>query len=93
MVSSMTQFDKAASSLPIRDTSDDDRLRNEVSRHLQSSGYAALAGLDCQVDRRRLTLYGNVPSYYLKQLAQHYAGRAKGLETIDNHVAVDQKTV
>lgn len=91
MVSSMIRFDKAASPLPTRDTCDDDRLQREVSNHLQSSGYAALAGLECQVDRRKLTLYGSVPSYYLKQLAQHYAGRAKGLETIDNHVAVEQR--
>lgn len=93
MASSIIRFDRATSPLPTRDTCDDDRLQREASNHLRSSGYAALAGLECQVDRRKLTLYGRVPSYYLKQLAQHYAGRAKGLKTIDNHVAVEKRGI
>lgn len=90
MVSSIIRFDMAAA-LPVKDTGEDDRLLKEVSKHLRTSGYAPLSGLECQVDQGRLTLYGSVPSYYLKQLAQHYAGRAKGLETIDNHVAVVER--
>jgi len=42
----------------------------DAGRELASSPYADIRSLSVDVEGSRLVLYGNVRSYYLKQLAQ-----------------------
>lgn len=90
MVTSSIRFDDAASPLATLRNETDQRLEREVTKRLKSSGYSSLASLECEVEHGTLTLYGTVPTYYLKQLAQHYAGKADEIKMIQNHVAVVQ---
>lgn len=90
MVTSSMRLDDAASHPTVPRTAADRRLEREVNERLRSSGYAPLASLECDVEQGTLTLYGTVPTYYLKQLAQHYAGKSDEIKMVQNHVAVAQ---
>lgn len=66
----------------------DDLLRNAALNRLQSSGYAALRKLQCDVTDGVVTVYGIVSSYYLKQMAQTLLQRLNGIQTVTNSVVV-----
>jgi hypothetical protein len=68
--------------------SEDDGLRAAALRLLQSSGYAALRGLRCEVTQAVVIVHGVVPSYFLKQMAQTVIRRLDGVETVRNLVEV-----
>lgn len=63
-------------------------LQRRVAATLARSGYAALAFIGCDVQQRQVILYGSVPSYHLKQLAQVYAQRVDGVDRVDNRLQV-----
>jgi osmotically-inducible protein OsmY len=67
----------------------DRALFNAVAQALRNTGHAALRDLDIEITGGVVVLWGRVPSYYQKQLAQeavqqvHGAGRvANGLEVV-----------
>lgn len=66
----------------------DDALRIAALNLLQSSGYAALRRLRCEVTGAVVIVQGVVPSYYLKQLAQTVLQRLNGIRTVRNLVEV-----
>ena len=50
--------------------SSDQTIAAEAQRRLSASGYVALQSVRCECRNRAVTLSGQLPSYYLKQLAQ-----------------------
>jgi hypothetical protein len=55
---------------------------------LQSSGYAALRRLRCEIRETDVIVTGVVPSFYLKQMAQTLILRLDGIHTVRNLVEV-----
>jgi hypothetical protein len=55
---------------------------------LQSSGYAALRRLRCEVTEGVVIVHGVVASYFLKQIAQTLMQQLDGIEMVTNLVEV-----
>jgi hypothetical protein len=70
-----------------RDTSDE-LLHANVRRSLDSSGYRALAALECEAKRGVITLRGVLPSFYLKQVVQTLILRIENVTAIDDRIEV-----
>jgi hypothetical protein len=70
--------------------SEDDDLRTAALELLQSSGFAALRRLCCEVTEAVVVVHGIVPSYYLKQVAQTLLLRLDGIRSVKNLVDVRQ---
>jgi hypothetical protein len=47
------------------------RLRNRILGALETAGYPELRSVRCQLDEGVVVLHGVLPSYHLKQVAQH----------------------
>jgi osmotically-inducible protein OsmY len=69
---------------------EDDGLRSAALKLLQSSGYAALRRLQCQVTEGVVIVHGIVPSYFLKQMAQTVIQQLDGIQRMTNLVEVRQ---
>jgi osmotically-inducible protein OsmY len=54
-------------------------LRN-AERCLRDCNYSALRGIDCSYHNGVLTLRGQVPTFYMKQVAQELASKASRVE-------------
>ncbi len=83
------------SSYPVQRSPDccwsgDDGLRTTALKLLQSSGFAALRRLRCEVTEAVVIVHGIVPSYYLKQMAQTAILRLDGIRGVRNLVEVLQ---
>ncbi len=68
-----------------------DRVVEAVLQRLRSSSYYALRHVQCKQVGASLILYGHVPSYYQKQLAQSLAMdliRSTVINRLDNQVEV-----
>jgi osmotically-inducible protein OsmY len=63
-------------------------LCQRVERLLCGNGVLALRGVTCELHQGRLTLCGQVPTYYLKQLAQVVASQVEGVEGLVNAIDV-----
>lgn len=63
-------------------------LLEVVRRSLRQTGYMELRNLGVTVSENGVTLYGCVPSYHLKQLAQAAATRVPGIDCFINAVEV-----
>ncbi len=63
-------------------------LASAVETELRGSQYLALRHLTCEVHDGTVALYGRVPSYYLKQVAQTNVGQIQGIQHVDNHIQV-----
>lgn len=59
-----------------------------AERRLRQSPYIELRCISCSVREGVLTLFGSVPSYYLKQMAQNVVGRLPGVREIENCLEV-----
>jgi hypothetical protein len=70
-------------SLPVVDS-----VTELVSQRLQASPYAAIRRVACFVDEGVLVLQGEVPSYYLKQLAQSAVIGFSSIARIANRIRV-----
>jgi hypothetical protein len=57
-------------------------------RRLQGSPYLALRDLGCAYHDGVLTLWGSLPSHYLKHVAQTMVGDVAGVTTLVNTIAV-----
>jgi hypothetical protein len=66
----------------------DDNLHAAARKILQSSGYSALAALQCEVTEAAIVVHGVLPSYYLKQMAQVVISRLDGVRAVTNLVEV-----
>ena len=54
------------------------------------SPYPALRDIKSELSAGVVRLEGNVPSYYLKQLAQEIALQHEGVKEVSNHICVDK---
>jgi osmotically-inducible protein OsmY len=63
-------------------------LKSAVADTLFHSGYNALSLVGCEVRGDRIILWGSVPTYHLKQLAQAFVQRVAGVKRVDNRLAV-----
>ena len=59
-----------------------------VAKALRSSGYHSLRDVTVEVENGVLLLWGRVPSYHEKQLAQAIAQRVEGVRGIANGLEV-----
>lgn len=67
----------------------DEVSATRLNAELRSSVYSSLRNVTCEVHEDLVILRGNVPSYYLKQLALAQARRVLGNgQSIENQVAV-----
>jgi osmotically-inducible protein OsmY len=80
-----SRVDRPAAGSARRRASD---LKDRIVEALDSSGYAALSLVRCEVDNNRVILRGSVPSYHLKQLAQVHALRVEGIGRLENRLEV-----
>lgn len=72
---------------PLREFKQD--IERDVRRELQRCGYLDVRGVFCEYDRGVLTLWGRVPSYFLKQIAQAVVlDRLQGAVALKNKVEV-----
>ena len=59
-----------------------------AEKRLRASGYLALRDVSCIASGGVACLYGRVPSYYLKQLAQEIAAQVVGVRIVVNKIDV-----
>ena len=61
-----------------------------ILRQLQESSYSALRNLTLEFDRGTLTLFGQLPSYYLKQLVIALACEAPDVDEVIDRISVGE---
>ena len=66
----------------------DQRLAQEASRALREAGFPALRDLEIEVTRGVVILWGKVPTYHQKQLAQATVQKLDGIRGIANGIDV-----
>jgi len=66
----------------------DRRTVEAVAQALRTTGHAALRSLDIEISGGIVILWGRVPSYYQKQLAQETVQRVDGVLGIANGLEV-----
>lgn len=71
---------------------EDDLIRRSAQRKFRESGYFVLRDVQCRVEQGIVTLFGTVPSYYMKQIAQTIILRMEGAEGVQNFVVVEKPT-
>lgn len=67
----------------------DDLLARRVQRSIRDLRRQPLSAVSVAVHEGRVTLRGKVPSYYMKQLAQHTAQQVSGIAGIDSQLTVE----
>lgn len=63
-------------------------VEREVRAALEQSGYAAIRNITFELDDGELTLRGQVPSYYMKQMAVSTVAKVAGVALIYNRLKV-----
>ena len=66
-----------------------DQVTSQCEALLRASAYLSLRKLSCEYHEGVLTIRGQVPTFYLKQLAQACIQTAVRVEEINNQVDVD----
>ncbi len=66
----------------------DRQLADNVCLAMRNAGYLQLQSLHVRVDSREVYLQGRLPSYYLKQVAQHITLAVPGVRTIVDGIVV-----
>lgn len=69
----------------------DDDIAGRAYLALATSGHRSLRYLQVFCNNGRVTLEGQVPTYYLKQLAQTLVQRVEGVRDVDNDVCVERQ--
>lgn len=59
---------------------------------LQNSPYWAIRRVRCHFHEGQLTLHGQVPTFYLLQVAQELVCRLPGVEAVENRIVVQPDT-
>jgi osmotically-inducible protein OsmY len=67
----------------------DAQLREQILSSLERSSHAALASVHCRVQDGVVELSGDVPSYYMKQVAQSVVLCHGPLKGVRNLIRVD----
>ena len=67
---------------------DDAIVLSAVRDTLQATGYRSVAQLRCEVDDGVVQLHGELPSYFLKQVAQETVRQVKGIREVRNFAVV-----
>ena len=67
---------------------DDERLKRRVISTLRASGYLPLSRIECRVTAGVVELFGCVPNFFLKQMAQSAVQRLGNVKEIRNEVLV-----
>ena len=63
-------------------------VERQIKEKLHFTQHAALRCVTYSVDGDTVVLFGRVPSYYLKQLAQVKVACVPGVERVDNRIEV-----
>ncbi len=66
----------------------DNQLMARIKRVLRSSGYASLIQIRVVVDQGHVSLEGEVPTYFLKQMAQSQILSVEGVRSVKNTLVV-----
>jgi osmotically-inducible protein OsmY len=66
----------------------DGELTDEIAQALEATGYLRLCGVRIQAQDGVVVLHGQVPSHYLKQIAQSAAMAVAGVRQLQNEIAV-----
>jgi osmotically-inducible protein OsmY len=61
---------------------------HQATARLGQSSHLFLRHVECHSEGRVLSLYGKVPSFYLKQAAQTLLQTIDGVDRVDNHLVV-----
>ena len=69
-------------------TTDQAKIRELAERSLRSNPYLALKNVSCDWLDGVLVLWGCLPTYYLKQIAQEVVAPLQGVARIDNQIQV-----
>ena len=64
------------------------KIARQIRVELRRTNYAAMRGVEANVDGNTLNLSGHVLSYYMKQLAQEIARKVDSNLTIRNRLEV-----
>lgn len=64
------------------------RIRRRAEDRLRRSGYLAMSNVSCDAHEGVVYLYGRLPSYYLKQIAQAVAAGVEGVRRVVNRIEV-----
>lgn len=67
------------------------RMVRMAQNCLRASGYRALAKISCEYHEGVLILRGNVPTFYMKQVAQTQVKEMAGVQQVDNRLSVVQE--
>ena len=63
-------------------------LKDKAQEALQLNPYLTRNGLRCETNQGRVTLRGEVNSYFQKQMATETLRKLRGIEEIDNQLEV-----
>jgi osmotically-inducible protein OsmY len=63
-------------------------VERTVRSAFQESNYQAIREVSCEFHSGVVTLRGTVPTFFLKQVAQHIAGKLMTVSRIDNRLEV-----
>jgi osmotically-inducible protein OsmY len=66
----------------------DSDIETQIKEKLHFTQHAALRCVTYSIDGDNVVLFGRVPSYYLKQLAQVKVATVPGIERVDNRIEV-----
>jgi osmotically-inducible protein OsmY len=75
--------------LAARRVSGDEEITQAMLRKVKALGYAGLQPLTCEHHEGMLVLRGQVPSYFMKQLAQELASKIPGVKLVVNSLSVE----
>ncbi|HMB05358.1 MAG TPA: BON domain-containing protein [Isosphaeraceae bacterium] len=64
------------------------RIEESSESRRRRSGYLALKDINCTYHDGEMTLRGRLPTYYLKQIAQHLVAEIKGVRRIIDEIVV-----
>lgn len=67
----------------------DNQLMARIKRVLRRSGYAPLIQIRVVAERGNVSLEGQVPTYFLKQMAQTQILSLEGVRSLNNGLVVD----
>ena len=63
-------------------------IETQIKEKLHFTQHSALRCVTFTIDEDTVVLFGRVPSYYLKQLAQVKVACVPGIERVDNRIEV-----
>ena len=68
---------------------DDKETRLVIERHLKMSSYGPVRNVRCSVVDGVVTLFGTLPSFYMKQVAQALVCCVESVIRVENHCEVE----